>query len=136
MDGTLVDVSGIKHYILEEPADFDAFHKASIESPEYPDIANAVRAWNKSDCAVVIVTARNDRYLYETLFWLKDHDIEHDAIYMRDRKDGRPDRDVKTDILSQIRRDGYDPILAYDDNPSTITVWQDNNIPVVICPGW
>ncbi len=135
MDGTLVDVSEIKHYITDEPANYEKFHLESINCDEHVDIANAVRAWGKSDVRILIVTARSEKYLQETIKWLNEHNIKFDMLYMRKNNDDRYDSQVKSDILNMIYKQ-YVPILAYDDNPHTIKVWQRNSIPVVNGPGW
>ena len=42
---------------------------------------------------------------------------------------------VKADMLERIFTQ-WKPIWAFDDNPRTIPVWEQNGIPVTVVPGW
>jgi hypothetical protein len=55
---------------------------------------------------------------------------------MRRDNDFRSDVIVKREILANIRRDGYNPIYAYDDNPAVVALWKEEGIPCHIVPGW
>lgn len=33
MDGTLVDVSSVRHFVMDKPKDFDAFHAGTAGCP-------------------------------------------------------------------------------------------------------
>jgi len=54
---------------------------------------------------------------------------------MRSQADGRADVDVKRDILASIRQ-RFRVVLAVDDNPSIVALWNEERIPVVTWPGW
>ena len=43
--------------------------------------------------------------------------------------------DVKRDILSTIRCH-YDVVMAVDDNPSVIALWEAEGIETIVVPGW
>lgn len=136
VDGTLCDVSGVRHHVLRRPKDFAAFHAAAIDCPANPDVVEGVHDARRDGHAIVIVTARRARWGFATLLWLKEQGIEHDAMYMRNDRDDRKDIHVKADILRHLRRDGYDPVLAWDDNPAVIALWESEGIPVRLVPGW
>ena len=68
-------------------------------------------------------------------WWLALNNIPSDALLMRADNDNRPDPIVKTNMLNQIQLE-WNPIWAFDDNPSTIPVWQKARIPVTVVPGW
>lgn len=135
MDGTLVDVAPIRHHILEN-GDYDSFHLESYDCEEHKSIADSVRSWCQTDVAIIIVTARSDRYADVSIDWLNDHNIEFDAMFMRNEGDRRGDVEVKSEMLKGIRSLGFNPLLAYEDNPHIIQLWHDNNIPTVKGPGW
>lgn len=86
--------------------------------------------------AVLVVTARRFRWQYHTIFWLAENGVEYDELYMRPDDDHRADVEVKRDILRRIRRDGFEPVLAWDDNPSVIALWEAERIAVRLVPGW
>jgi hypothetical protein len=70
------------------------------------------------------------------VWWLLLHDVPFDEIYMRKYDDFRKDYEVKRDILSMIRADGYDVTVAYDDNPNIWRLWDEEDIACVQVPGW
>jgi hypothetical protein len=56
-------------------------------------------------------------------------------LIMRGDKDQRKDYEVKKDMLATIRQ-AYNPIHAWDDNPSIITLWNEEGIPCTVVDGW
>lgn len=137
MDGTLVDVSEIRHLVTADPKqkDFDAFHRESVNCPSHKEVVADLESWWEVGEKILIVTARSDKYKANTGFWLAMHEIPHDALFMRSEGDYRPDYEVKKDILRTIRQ-AYDPWLAYDDNPSVIQLWREEKITTIRVPGW
>lgn len=136
MDGTLCDVQAIRHYVRGDNQNFDAFHKASLWCPPIPYVAEATRTYSFIKHHITIVTARDEKYRRVTEDWLVKHDIRHDALYMRVWGDQRKDRLVKADILHAMRLRGFEPVLAWDDNPHVIELWESEGIDVVEVPGW
>lgn len=134
MDGTLVDVSGIRH-LINGPGSFDAFHRASVDAPAHDWVVAAARAEAAAGRAVIIVTARQARYRHQTAWWLALHDVPSDAMYMRATNDCRPDHVVKRAILDGIRR-RYQVVRAWDDRPEVVALWATEGIPVTVVPGW
>jgi FMN phosphatase YigB (HAD superfamily) len=136
MDGTLCDVSSIRHFLEGKTRNFDRFHSESINCPPHLHVVEGVHAAREAGRAVLIVTARVARHMYTTLLWLHENDIEHDDLWMRRDGDYRPDYIVKAEILADIRRQGYNPVHAWDDNPNVIRLWEENGIPTTIVAGW
>lgn len=145
MDGTLVDVSSIRHYVTRvrnedgsyknTRRDFDAFHKESVNCPAIWSTVDQVMYWWERRFDVVVVTARSDRYYRQTAWWLADYAIPHNALYMRSEGDYRPDYEVKRDILEKVRQK-WSVVHAIDDNPAVIELWKENGINVTVVPGW
>lgn len=54
---------------------------------------------------------------------------------MRANFDYRPDVQVKSEILAQIRMAGFEVVAAIDDNPAVIELWREHRIPVTVVPG-
>jgi len=136
MDGTLADVSSIRHHVTAGQTDFHAFHMASVDVPAHQDIVEELYRHQADNKAIVIVTARNERYMNVTVWWCLFAGITYDQMYFRPRDDQRPDVEVKRDILAQLRKDGFNPVHAYDDNPSIVNLWAEENIPCTVVPGW
>lgn len=141
MDGTLCNVASIRHLIKGGPVndyrkDFDAFHREAIDCPPITWVqSRACFYGNTLGMPVLIVTARSARYRNSTAFWLAMHRIPSDAMWMRADGDYRPDVEVKREILAKIRK-SFNPVHAYDDNPSIVALWRSEGIPCTVVPGW
>jgi FMN phosphatase YigB (HAD superfamily) len=135
VDGTLVNVSSVRHHVMGEKKRFDLFHGGALECPQNENVVDILRIFQDLGFAILIVTARNERWFYHTLFWLREHEIEFDEIFMRGDKDNRPDYEIKGDILKRINVE-YDVRVAVDDNPNVIRLWEENGIQTVIIDGW
>ena len=135
MDGTLCNVSGIRHYVRKPNRDFDSFHKASILCPPNENVVDAVWREYSLGRRIAIVSGRKEKYRDVTRTWLIKHQIPHDGLFMRENKDGRKDVEVKREILRDLRT-YYEVVAAYDDNSSIIELWQSEGIDTVIVPGW
>lgn len=139
MDGTLAFVKHLRHYVIptaEHPwKDFDSFHRESVDAPPNQEVVEMARQFAADGYAVLIVTARRAMYRHYTAWWLALHGVPSDAMFMRGNTDGRPDYEVKADILRAIEQ-SFDVCLAVDDNPAVIRLWNENNIPTIVIPGW
>ena len=142
MDGTLADVSSIRHHLTKFDETrrrvikhFDRFHAESVNVPPHFHVVNAAQVAKMLGHDVVIVTARKHMWRNHTAWWLAMHGVPSDALFMRDNEDNRPDYEVKKDILQTIRK-SWNPIHAWDDNPNIIRLWTEENIPCTIVEGW
>jgi phosphoglycolate phosphatase-like HAD superfamily hydrolase len=140
MDGTLVNVSSVRHWVTPVPPErsrrFDRFHEDAVNCPPHEWVCRAARDVFNQGVDILVVTARSARYRNSTAFWLAMHDVPSHALFMRADGDHRKDYLVKADILRQIRASGWQPVVAFDDNPHVIRLWEENGIPTVVVPGW
>ena len=142
MDGTLADVSSIRHHIIPPTPkpkgwykDFGAFHAESVNVPSHSNVVDHAHRAHVLGNAIIIVTARRAMYRNQTAMWLALNGVPSDAMFMRANDDGRPDNEVKRDILNVIRH-SWNVIHAVDDNPSIIALWESEGIPVTQIEGW
>jgi phosphoglycolate phosphatase-like HAD superfamily hydrolase len=135
MDGTLADVSSIRHHVEGPKKNFRAFHEDSVNVPPNPDVLQMAHDAKQSGHDVIVVTARDAEYKPHTTWWLSEHEVPHDALYMRNRGDRRPDYEVKKDILGHIAKH-WEPVHAVDDNPNVLKLWHENGISTTRVPGW
>jgi phosphoglycolate phosphatase-like HAD superfamily hydrolase len=141
VDGTLVDVDPILHHILNQDRstesfkkNYDTFHQESVSCNPHKDVVDMV--WQVcNDLDIIIVTARKEKYRALTARWLKNNDVPHDALFMRQDDDTREDYEVKKDILEHIEV-YWDIKHAVDDNPSIIRLWEENGIPTTKIGTW
>ena len=135
VDGTLADVAGIRHYVTGEKKNFTKFHAAASLVPPHREVAALAASLRRAGLTIIIVTSRKEQWRWHTTTWLRKWEIDFDHLYMRGDDDQRRDVDVKRDILVTILK-SYDVILAVDDNPAIIALWNEERIPVVTWPGW
>jgi len=134
MDGTLCDVSGIRH-LLHGPGGFRAFHRASASCPPHAWVVDAARAQAARGRAVLVFTAREALHRNVTAMWLALHQVPSDAMWMRGIGDGRPDVVVKAEMLAWAQT-MYWPVAAWEDQPSIADLWRDVGLDVTGVPGW
>jgi phosphoglycolate phosphatase-like HAD superfamily hydrolase len=137
MDGTLTDVSSLRHLVKKGLKDrnFDEFHRRSVDCPPINWVkAHAIMA-KELGFTVIQVTARQEKYRPHTSWWLADNRVPSDLLVMRPNGDFRADYEVKKEILNRLLK-SYDIVKAFDDNPSIVTLWQELGIPCVVVPGW
>lgn len=140
MDGTLADVSGIRHHVEGGPEnnhkkDFETFHAESVNSPANDHVVNHAQMAKMLGHDVIVVTARDAKWRNHTAMWLAQNRVPSDAMYMRAAGDRRPDYEVKKDILGRISK-SWNVVHAVDDNPNVLKLWQENDIPTTKIEGW
>ena len=138
MDGTLCDVSSVRHFVTRPVGekDFHSFHEAAAGCPPHQWVVDEAHDLSNAGVAILVVTARSEQWAVPTLWWNLLNEVPFDDIFHRPLRDFRKDVLVKADILAEIRRRGYNVIHAYDDNPSIVALWESENIPVTVVPGW
>jgi len=138
VDGTLADVSSIRHHLARPSGmkDFESFHSESINVPPHEHVVRMLREFKREGHAILVVTARQEKWLWHTLLWMDENAIPHDHLFMRANGDFRPDFVIKRDIFNRISKAGFDVKHAVDDNPAIITLWDQIGIPRTVVPGW
>ncbi len=48
---------------------------------------------------------------------------------MRSEGDHRPDYKVKEELLGRILKDGFEPIMAFDDRDQVVKMWREAGVP-------
>lgn len=130
IDGTLADCSHRLHYINKEPKDWRAFFAAVAGDKPLPHIVRlAKHLYAYAKVPVVFVSGRSDECRDETLRWLLLHVFIGDGLYMRRAGDHRSDDIIKLELLAELRADGLNPIMAFDDRSRVVAAWRAAGIP-------
>ena len=135
MDGTLADVSSIRHHVQGPNRDFHRFHVESAGVPPHEHVVDMAREASEAGHHIAIVTARKAKYRNHTAMWLALNHVPSDSMHMRSDRDDRPDYEVKKDIHRKLSSQ-FDIVHAVDDNPNVIRLWQEHNIPTTVVPGF
>ncbi|MFN6547899.1 LNS2 domain-containing protein [Mycolicibacterium nivoides] len=138
VDGTLCDVSSVRHFVAARPKDFDAFHCAAETCPPHTHVLDEVREHHHAGHRIVVVTARMYRWEQSTRTWLDRHmPVPYVGPFMRGDNDFRADVEVKRDIHRILTRDhGFRIVHCIDDNPEIVALWTELGIPTTVVPGW
>lgn len=128
IDGTLADGAHRIHHLQATPKNWDAYFDACKDDTPIQHMRQVVLSL---DCrmAIIYVTGRVERTRAETQRWLYRHGFPVAPIYMRPDGDFRADDVVKMELLANIRLDGYEPIMAFDDRDRVVKAWRAAGIP-------
>lgn len=130
IDGTLSDCSHRLHHIQRHPKDWDSFFSECIDDAPHDHIINLANdLWLRSEYAVVFVSGRSDQCRSQTEEWLLNHGLPSGPLYMRKAGDHRNDDAVKLELLAELRADGFDPIMAFDDRNRVVKAWRAAGVP-------
>lgn len=135
VDGTLVDVSPVRHYLHDGKRDFESFHRASVFCDVIASTRQAILAAHDAGHAVFVVTARKAKYRHLTGRHLAESGVVFDDLLTRGDYDERSDVEVKRELLALIRTT-HDVAHAWDDNPHVVALWESEGIAVTVVPGW
>jgi hypothetical protein len=78
---------------------------------------------------IVYCTGRSEIIREETILWLQKHSLPIAALYMRPLKSNTIDTECKRELLKQMRDDGYDPIIVFDDRTRVVNMWREEGVP-------
>lgn len=143
MDGTLVDTSSLHDLLREirnpdgtwDPVGLDLFNQRTRECPANWEIIDICSGYWSQGIDVVVMTAREEKYRSLTKGWLNKYGVPYKELYMRALGDLRPDREVKKDLLAEVRKH-WDVVFAIDDQPAIIELWKEEGIDTRTVPGW
>ena len=128
IDGTVANGDHRLHHIQKEPKAWDDyFLECGKDAPI--EHMRAVVIGLSAHARIVYVSGRSDLVRQQTLDWFDQHGFPCDALYMRKQGDHRNDDTLKIKLLAQVRADGFDPIMAFDDRNRVVRAWRAAGIP-------
>lgn len=136
IDGTILDLTGIRAWALGLRDDYHVFHELALEAPPIDWVITELTDHWDLGLYVALITARSGKFWQPTVEWLTKNNVPYDRLMMRDPHDLRCDYDVKKDLLDELLSTGYNVVKAYDDNPNTVKLWEEAQIPYTLIPGW
>lgn len=138
VDGTLCDVTSVRHHVMGRRKNFAEFHRGAEQCPPHQHVVDAVIEHHEAGRQIIIVTARAYQWEESTLRWLrKVLPVPFHGPFMRGDDDYRADTDVKRDIHRVLTEDhGHTIVHALEDNPRIVELWAVLGIPTTVIPGW
>ena len=132
IDGTLANCSHRLHHIQKQPKDWDSFFAECHLDTPHPHIIRLAQDLSRGsilEVPVVYVSGRSDQCRHQTEAWLQNNMCPPGPVYMRKAGDHRDDDILKLELLSQVRADGFEPIMAFDDRSRVVRAWRSAGIP-------
>ena len=139
VDGTLANCEHRVHWVRSRPANWPAFAAAQHLDTVNTDIVWLLRSLHAAGARILIASGRGEESRAVTESWLDTVAGVaglYEKLYMRAAGDYRSDVIVKSEILDQMRQEGYDPSMAIDDRIGVVKLWRDRGLRCLqVAPG-
>lgn len=129
IDGTIADGSHRLHHIQKSPKDWRTFFAFVIDDRPIKHIVDLARDLHRAGGTIVYVSGRSDECRAMTQTWLNLYRLPPGPLYMRKAGDHKDDDKLKIEILADLRRDGFEPIMAFDDRNRVVAAWRSAGVP-------
>jgi predicted kinase len=128
IDGTLADIEHRRHYVEGTKKDWMGFYSKVSDDTPVPLVKRWVEEIHKApEYFVCVVSGRPmDVVGVETERWLEKHGIQYQHLFMRKRRDFRPDYVIKKEILDALPKDRI--AFSIDDRDQVVKMWRENGI--------
>jgi len=141
VDGTLLN---IEHRVpLIRPTngakkDWAAFRDAAHMDTPNLEIVKLAQVLHYAGCRIIICTGRmeKERAVTKNSLEAAGMSLYDVPIYMRANDDVRADHIVKLEMLAQVRMNGFNPALVFDDRQQVVDMWRAQGLRVCqVAPG-
>jgi len=133
IDGVLSDATGRQHFLETEGGarrDWRGFFDACGEDPVIEEVSRLIELLDR-DLLVVLLTGRPDRVRPQTLAWLERYGLRWDLLIMRTYGDYSAAREFKRQTVHELREDGFDLRLAFEDDIRNRDMFHAEKVPCV-----
>jgi len=130
IDGVMADGTHRQSFMKERPRRYEPFFQAAVRDTPIAEAAILLRIVDP-DVAVVLVSGRPARIHDLTVSWLREHGFRWDLLVLRADGDMRPARQAKAQAVTELRADGWLPVLALDDEPGNVAMYREMGIPAL-----
>jgi predicted secreted acid phosphatase len=120
LDGTLIN-NKHRQSCLTDPPDWDIFHKdMEKDTPHLPTAELCQQFHRHPGLRIIYITSRSTSYIKRTADWLEQNNMPPGDIYHRNDNDHRPAAVVKLELLEEIKTDGHNIIMLFDDDSTVV----------------
>lgn len=130
IDGTIADCTHRRHWITGKKKDYKKFYSEMYADPVIEETAHIIRVLYDKGHRVVFGTGRPAEYRALIADWFFRNQIPYNALYTRATDDFRPDNIIKIELLEQMRKDGYNPKVAFDDRQRVVDALREAGLRV------
>ena len=113
---------------------WESFHDASVDDPPHDHIIQLMAIFELFRFRIVLCTGRPDTHRELTEKWLAKYVKSRcDALLMRAHGDWRPDHEIKSEMVTEIRNVlKLNPVMAFDDREGVAEMFQKLGIPCLL----
>jgi hypothetical protein len=128
VDGTVADLNHRRHYLDQKPKNWKKFYGHISNDIPIKPVIETIQSLYVTGHRIIFCTGRPEDYRAETTAWLSKNVILPKYLYMRAKNDFRDDATIKYELLQQIRADGFDPVIAFDDRDRVVKMWREQGL--------
>jgi hypothetical protein len=126
----LSDAAGRQHYLERGRRDWDAFFAACGDDPLITEVGRLLELLDP-ELTIVLLTGRPLSVQATTVSWLTRYELRWDLLIMRDVGDYSTATQFKLRTVGELRGDGFDLRLAFEDDRRNVAMFHDQGIPCV-----
>ena len=130
IDGVLSDAASRQHFIEAGKRNWNAFFEACGDDPLIDEVATLL-GFLAPDLQIVLLTGRPVRVQPQTVAWLERYELRWDLLIMRDFGDYAAAREFKRWTADDLRRYGFELVLAFEDDRRNLEMFRSIGIPCV-----
>ena len=137
IDGTLLNIQHRVHHLHKTPPDWKGFKESmegDIAIPEMVELLHILA--NDRRNRVIFCSGRGEESrsitekqitsLLSTCYDTKN--VNKINLYLRGFKDFREDSVVKSDLYEQMLKDGFKPVMVFEDRASVVKMWRERGL--------
>ncbi|NLA37012.1 MAG: hypothetical protein GX868_15190 [Actinobacteria bacterium] len=130
IDGVLADASHRQHLLAGPVPDWRAFYERGVDDLPIAAMAGLLEAL-RADRTITMLSARPLWAQPDTIEWFDRHGLRWDLLIMREWPSGLDAPSFKARSVAELRSHGYEPSLAFDDDPRNVAMFEAAGIPCV-----
>ena len=139
IDGTLMNVESRRLLAVSKKRDSDRVmnwdyfldpkNMLELDTPQL-DVVMVIKSLCNVYNNIIFTSARNERHREATMKQIQDclgdsiEDGKEIYLFLRADDDFRPDDIVKKELLEDIKQEGLNPTLAFDDRDQVVKMWR------------
>jgi len=128
LDGTLANMAECRHYLEQEPKNWDAFYYAACSVSPIKSVVEVCKKLEE-DFEIYIVSSRSDLVKKQTEAWLREHEINYTCLIMRPHGDHTPDDILKKSWCDSNIIPIHCVMCVFDDRSRVVKMWRSLGIP-------
>jgi predicted kinase len=134
IDGTLANCSHRVHHVNGSKKNWPAFMDGiPRDTPHAQVILMNELIAQHSNFDIILCSGRSEDERKTTEEWLLRYGVLYNKMFMRASKDYRADHIIKRELLGQIREEGWEPFLVFDDRQCVVDMWRSEGLFVLQC---